>query len=192
MNLDWIHRLVFGAAALIGALAAHPALAATSGARAQAQAAGASSQATATTADGLAAFGEFLDQHPEVEARLQGNAGLLTNPAFVKNHPAVPQFLARHPEILAELAQQPRWFLHRELGRQSSAPLSREQLANFDRVLDQHPELEKQLVQRPRLLRQPDFVGKHAELRDYLKRHQGGERASEPMRDRRKKGDRKN
>lgn len=192
MNLDRILRLALGAAVVCGALGAHPAVAAAAGARARARAAEAASQSAATSAKGLGAFGEFLDQHPEVEARLQENPGLINNPAFLKNHPAVPQFLARHPEIRTDLAERPRWFVHRELGRQSEAPMSREQLADFDRLLDQHPGLEKALVQQPRLLRQSDFVSKNAELRDYLKRHQGNDRTGEPKRDRRKKGDRKN
>lgn len=192
MNQDRIFRLALGAAVVIGSLAAHPALAAVGGARVRAPAAEASSRAAATTPGGLDAFGKFLDQHPEVEARLQENPELINSPAFLKNHPAVPEFLGRHPEVRADLPQQPRWFVHRELGRQLSAPLSREQLANFDRVLERHPELEKQLLRRPRLLRQSDFVGKNAELRDYLKQHQGSERANETMRDRRKKRDRKN
>jgi hypothetical protein len=192
MNFDRLFRLALGAATVIGALGAHPALAAATGARARARAAEASNQAAAKTASGLAVFGEFLDQHPEIEARLQENPGLINNPAFLKNHPALPQFLTRNPEARAELAKRPRWLLYREMGRQSGAPMTRAQVADFDRFLDQNPGVEKALVQRPRLLRQADFVGKQAELRDYLKRHQGGDRATEPKRDRRKKADRKN
>jgi hypothetical protein len=192
MNFDQTCRRMLGVAVVIGVLVAQPALAAAGGARARARSAEGSSQPAATTAKGLAAFGEFLDQHPEIEARLREHPGLINNPAFQKNHQAVPQFLALHPDIRPNLAQQPRWFVHRELGRQSEAPMSREQLADFDRLLDQHPGLEKALVQQPRLLRQSDFIGKHAELRDYLKRHPGSDRANEPKRDRRKKADRKN
>ncbi len=184
-------RVALGAVAVLGSLALHPTLAAAE-VRARARATETPNQAGATSPRGLAALEGFLDQHPEIETRLQENPRLIDNPAFLKNHPALPQFLARNPEVRGELAQRPRWLVYRELGRQSGAPMTRAQLADFDRFLDQNPGVEKALVQRPRLLRQADFVGKQAELRDYLKRQHGGERANEPKRDRRKKGERKN
>jgi uncharacterized protein VirK/YbjX len=127
----------------------------------------------------LARFESFLDQHPNIEARLRENPDIVNNPAFQKNHPLIAQFLARHPEISAELSARPRWFIHRELVRQSATPVTRAQVAEFDRFLDQHPRLEKQLVQHPQLLRHPEFLNSNPELHEYLKRHPGIDRASE-------------
>jgi hypothetical protein len=140
----------------------------------------------------LSGFGTFLEQHPGIEERLREDPALMQDPAFQRNHPMIARFLARHPEITAQLAARPRWFLHWELARQSGTPVTRAQLAEFDRFLDQHPALEQQLIQHPQLLRQPDFLNSHPELRDHLKRYFGGERGNERRPERPLKAERKN
>jgi hypothetical protein len=140
----------------------------------------------------LAGFGTFLEQHPGIEERLREDPAVLQDPAFQRNHPTIARFLARHPEITAQLAARPRWFLHRELARQFGAPVTRAQLVEFDRFLDQHPALEKLLIQHPQLLRQPDFLNNHPELSDHLKRYFGGERGNERRLERPLKAERKN
>jgi len=143
-------------------------------------------------AGGLAGFGEFLEQHPTIEERLREDPALLQDPAFRRNHPTIARFLARHPEITTQLAARPRWFLHWELARQFGPSVTRTQLAEFDRFLVQHPELEQLLVQHPQLLRQPDFLNNHPELRDHLKRNFGVERGNERRLERPLKAERKN
>jgi len=127
----------------------------------------------------LARFEEFLDQHPGIEARLRENPDIAHDPAFQKNHPLFAQYLNRHPGFAAALSARPRWFIHRELVRQSATPVSSAQVADFDRFLDQHPRLEKLLQQHPQLLRRPDFLSSYPELREYMKRHPGIEHAAE-------------
>lgn len=124
-----------------------------------------------TTKDELAQFGEFLDQNPNVEARLRENTALVGDPAFIKNHRPFAEFLAQHPQLRTELSAQPRWFLHREFIRQSTPPVTPEQIAEFDRFLDEHPELAQQLVQNPQLLSQKDFFNRTPALQDYVNLH---------------------
>ena len=192
MHTDRKIRLAFGAAVALCSFAALPALVAEEGgapANPPVPATAASPDPMATGE--LARFGAFLDQHPFIEARLRENPTLTDNPAFQRNHPLIAQYLARHPGIAAELVARPRWFVHRELGRQSAAPITRAQLAEFDRFLDQHPRLERLLVLHPRLLRQPEFLGNYPELREHLKRYPGVDREGESRPDRIMKGERR-
>jgi phage-related protein len=140
----------------------------------------------------LTRFEEFLDQHPGVEARLRDNPEIICNPAFQKNHPVFAQFLNRHPGFGAALATTPRWFIHRELVRQSATPVSPAQVAEFDRFLDQHPQTEKLLAEHPQLLRHPDFLKNSPELREFMKRHPGIDRAAESNPGRLMRRERKN
>jgi hypothetical protein len=173
MHTDRNIRLALGCALAVWLLALPGALAAEDAAAAAPPVAPGPAAPRPLNKGELARLESFLDQHPNIEARLRDNPSLTSNPAFQRNHPLFAQFLARHPEISAELAARPRWFVHRELMHQSAAPVTREQLADFDRFLDQHPGVERQLVQHPRLLRQPEFLGKAPELHEYLKRHPG-------------------
>src|SRR6267142_1568963 len=47
------------------------------------------------------------------------------------------------------------------------------QIANMDKFLDSHPELEEQLRKDPSLIRNEEFVEKHPELQEYLQQHPG-------------------
>jgi hypothetical protein len=179
MQPDRIIRLVLRVAAISLSSVSVPVLAQEVTVPAGAPAQSAATGPAPMTTDEVARFERFLDQHPVIEARLRENPDIARNPAFQKNHPLFAGFLNQHPEISAELAARPRWFIHRELVRQSAAPVTRAQVAEFDRFLDQHPALEKQLAQHPNMLRAPDFLGAHPELQDYLRQHPGINRASE-------------
>ena len=178
MSTDQHLRIALRLLAALGAFAVMPAFA-------QDRGPANSSDTPAATNPGANADGElarlagFLDQHPAIEARLRENPAIVSNPAFQKNHPAFAQFLAHHPEISAELTARPRWFVPRELVRQSATPVTHAQVVEFDRFLDQHPRLEKSLAQHPQLLRHPEFLTNNPELHEYLKRHPGIDRASE-------------
>jgi YHS domain-containing protein len=47
------------------------------------------------------------------------------------------------------------------------------QIANMDRFLDSHPEIEEQLRKDPSLIRNDEFVEKHPALQQYLQEHPG-------------------
>lgn len=178
MSTDHNLRFAFGLAAALCSFAVNPACA-QDGIPANPPAPSAAIKPGATANGELTRFEEFLDQHPNIEARLRENPDIASNPAFQKNHPQLAQFLARHPEISAELATKPRWFVHRELARASATPVTRAQVVEFDRFLDQHPRLEKLLAQHPQLLRHPEFLDSNPDLHEYLKRHPEIDRATE-------------
>lgn len=131
----------------------------------------AAATAELSTKDELAQFGEFLDQNPSIEARLRENTALVSDQAFIKNRPQFAEHLDKHPNTRTELTARPRWFLFREFVRQSTPPVTPGQIAAFDQFLDLHPDLAEQLSHEPQLLGQPDFLGAHAELREYFKQH---------------------
>ena len=127
----------------------------------------------ASPAAEMTRFATFLDQHSDIEARLRENAELLNDPAFLKNHPSLGRFLTSHPKVNDELVAQPRWFLHRAITRPilTPAPANAKQLAEFDKLLDQYPEVASELAQHPQMLRQPRFLNSHPAIRDYVKEH---------------------
>ena len=127
----------------------------------------------------LAGFEQFLDQHPNIEARLREDTTLANNPAFQKNHPQFSDFVGRHPALGTELAAKPRWLIHRELRYQSAIQITRGQIAEFDVLLDRHPDLEKQLTLHPKLLRDPTFLTSNPDLHAYVRRHLGLDHAHE-------------
>src|SRR5947208_11838235 len=51
--------------------------------------------------------------------------------------------------------------------------ITRQELANFDRFLDTHPEIAKQLQANPSLINNPQWVEIHPDLRAFLASHPG-------------------
>src|SRR3989454_105491 len=129
----------------------------------------------------LANFDRFLDTHPEIAKQLQANPSLINNPEWVENHPDLRAFLASHPGVREEIQETPRFFMERERRFENSEnrpgnpnpDITRQELANFDRFLDTHPEIAKQLQANPSLINNPEWVENHPDLRAFLASHPG-------------------
>ncbi|WP_404423792.1 hypothetical protein [Nibricoccus sp. IMCC34717] len=122
----------------------------------------------ARAVEGVEAFAHFLDAHPLIDQRLRENARLADNPIFLRNHPKLADFFASHPEVASALAAHPRWALDRELSHASPG-----EKVEFDRFLDQHPKIARELEHHPHLLSQDAFLASHAEAREFLEKHPG-------------------
>ncbi len=57
--------------------------------------------------------------------------------------------------------------------RASDNDITRGELTNFDRFLDSHPEIRRDLMKNPSLINNKEFEEKHPGLRDFLKDHPG-------------------
>src|SRR5437588_9648370 len=104
----------------------------------------------------LANFDRFLDTHPEIAKQLQANPSLINNPEWVENHPDLRAFLASHPGVREEIRETPRYFMQREQRFESTenrpADLSTREVETFDRFLDHHKDIAKELRQNPALV----------------------------------------
>jgi hypothetical protein len=124
-------------------------------------------------------FNRFLDSHPEIAEQLRRDPSLVDKPDFVKNHPALQTYLQDHPAVRLELKEYPEAFLRDQEGFDRSQDdrgrpdINREELANFNRFLDSHPEIAEQLRRDPSLVDKPDFVKNHPALQTYLQDHPG-------------------
>ncbi len=51
--------------------------------------------------------------------------------------------------------------------------ITRTELTNFDRFLDSHPGIARDLRQNPALVNDPNYLAQHPELAQFLQRHPG-------------------
>jgi len=129
----------------------------------------------------LARFNQFLDGHREIGDQLRRNPSLADNQQFVQSHPALQSFLQENPGVRQQLQQDPNAFMQREdrydtredARNGQRQGLSREDLASFDRFLDNHREEAEQLRRDPSLASNRQFVQSHPALQAYLQDHQG-------------------
>jgi len=127
----------------------------------------------------VATFDQFLDSHPGIARDLQENPSLVNNAEFVENHPQLQAFLTSHPELSEELKETPAAFMRRERGfepsengmRNGNPDLTNQQLATFDRFLDHHKGIAKDLEENPSLVNNQKFVNQHKDLQAFLKNH---------------------
>ncbi|HVI10438.1 MAG TPA: hypothetical protein VND65_19275 [Candidatus Binatia bacterium] len=133
---------------------------------------------TDVTRQELANFDHFLDQHPEIAEQLKKNPALVDDPKFVNSHEALKSFLADHPGVREEYKEHPYAFMKDEQRYdrredQGRTDVTRQELANFDHFLDQHPEIAEQLKKNPALVDDPKFVNSHEALKSFLADHPG-------------------
>jgi GrpB-like predicted nucleotidyltransferase (UPF0157 family) len=120
-----------------------------------------------------------MDSHPEIAEQLRKDPSLVNNQDFVKNHPALQQFLAEHPGVREEYKENPNAFMHQEQrydrreDQTGDRDVTRRELANMDRFMDGHPEIAEQLRKDPSLVNNKRFVDSHPALQQFLAEHPG-------------------
>jgi uncharacterized protein YlxP (DUF503 family) len=129
----------------------------------------------------LAAFDQFLDQHPEVSQDLRSNPSLVNNEEFVENHAALQQYLQQHPEVREDLNQNPNAVMRqeqrfdrredRQADRNGDRDMTRGELNNMNAFLESHPEVAEQLRKDPSLVNDQKFVANHPALQQFLAQH---------------------
>ena len=114
----------------------------------------------------------YLDEHPEVARELGQDPRLVDNPHFLATHPGLDSYLANHPGIRTELQAHPDHFMTDEWRHdQWHSGYGPHPLANTDRYLTDHPEVEHQLNADPRLIDNRQYVDSHPGLHDFLQTH---------------------
>ena len=126
----------------------------------------------------LARFDQFLDSHREIAEQLRKSPSLVNDRNFVEQHQALQAYLQQHPAIREELKENPNAFMRQEnrYDRREDArdrDISRQELASFDKFLDDHREVAEQLRKNPSLVNDREYVQKHPELQTYFSQHTG-------------------
>jgi phage-related protein len=127
----------------------------------------------------LANMDSFMDSHPEIAEQLRKDPSLVDNKQFVKNHPALQQFLSDHVGVREEYEKDPNAFMHREErfdrgdDQAGHHDVTRSELENMDRFMDSHPEIAEQLRKDPSLVDNKQFVKNHPALQQFLADHVG-------------------
>jgi len=129
---------------------------------------------------------QFMDSHPEIAEQLRKDPSLVNNEQYVKDHPALQEFLHQHSAAAQDLRQNPDAFMNkeerfdrREDGQNQNfdrdfnrdRDTNRGELASMDQFLDGHPEIAEQLRKNPALLNDKKFVDAHPALQSYLQQH---------------------
>jgi hypothetical protein len=121
-------------------------------------------------------FDKFLDSHREIAEQLRKDPSLVKNQEFVKNHPALQTYLQDHPAVREEIKENPNAFMRQEdrFDRRDitrDRDNTRQELANFDKFLDNHRETAEQLRKDPSLVNNQEFAKNHPALQAYLQDH---------------------
>ena len=151
-----------------------------------------------TSVHELAQFDRFLDNHREIAEQVRKNPSLLTNQEFVSTHPALQAYLRDHAAVHEEISENPSAFMrqegrlerHEDLGtfdggragdfdgrrgdfdaHRASDPDRRAAVAEFDRFLDNHPQIAEQVRRKPSLLTNEEYLNNHPDLKEQIQYH---------------------
>jgi len=119
-----------------------------------------------TTARDLFKFDQFLDSHPQIADQLRSKPWLVINYDFLQAHPDLAAYLQDHPQLASAISQNPTGFVNQEM--RWDQPGYKQSLAQFDRFLDTHPNIARDVRSQPWLVTNYDFVQAHPELRAFF------------------------
>jgi hypothetical protein len=129
----------------------------------------------------LAEMDRYLDSHPDVDAQLKKQPDLILNQTYLNQHPDLQAFINDHPQLKEEFRENPNYFMNRE-NRYDAATgsrrsnfnnpdLRRQQLAEMDRYLDSHPDVDAQLKKQPDLILNQTYLNQHPDLQAFINDH---------------------
>jgi hypothetical protein len=128
----------------------------------------------------LAEMDRYLDSHPDVDAQLRKKPDLILNQTYLSQHRDLETFINEHPQLKEEFRENPNYFMYREnrydaatSGRStfSNPDLRRQQLAEMDRFLDNHPDIDAQLKKQPDLILNQTYLNQHKDLQAFVNEH---------------------
>ena len=127
----------------------------------------------------LANMDRFMDSHPEIAEQLRKDPSLVDNKQFVKNHPALQQFLADHVGVREEYKENPNAFMHDEerFDRREDSYSHGDRdaagrgLSSFNEFMEGHRDIASELSKTPSLANNQEYLENHPALQDYLKAH---------------------
>ena len=110
---------------------------------------------------------------------------MIDNGRWVKNHPALREYLQSHPNVSEEFKENPNVFMRREdryegqeertgdrdRDRDRDRDTTGREVAEMDRFLDSHREIAEQLRKDPSLIDNREWVANHPALQEYLQKH---------------------
>ena len=122
----------------------------------------------------IANFDTFLDAHPAIEKDLKQNPSLLNDATYLANHPDLKAFLSSNATVSTAAAKDPKALMHRlERFERSGRDIPKADLAAFDKFLDQHSSIEKDIRKDPTLLTNASYLASHPELQSFLAANPG-------------------
>lgn len=126
----------------------------------------------------LDAFDAFLESHTATARLLSRNPDLINDRRFVRQHPALQEWLDNHPRIARKIENDPDAFLQRDtaegqLGASGSAStrVSVRDVSSFEAYLNSDWETAQLLYRNPDLISDRQFVRSHPDLQDWLEDH---------------------
>ena len=121
-------------------------------------------------------FDRFMDSHREISEQVTRDPSLLDNRQFLETHPPLQEFLKDHPQIRQAVTQSPSAFMWQEhrfeqTGDRRDDNALHKEVAQFDRFMDSHREIDEQVRKDPSLLDDRKFLETHPALQQFLRDH---------------------
>jgi hypothetical protein len=122
----------------------------------------------------IANFDTFLDANPAIEKDLKQNPSLLNDATYLANHPELKAFLSSNAAVSTAATNDPKALMHRLAKfERSGRDIPKADLAAFDKFLDQHSSIAKDIRKDPTLLTNASYLSSHPELKDFLAANPG-------------------
>ena len=124
----------------------------------------------------VANFDRFLDGHREIAEQVRKDPSLVVKGDFVRDHPALQAYLQDNPGVRDQLRQNPNAFMRQEDAYNRDSDMRdrdpmHDHMADFGGFLHSHSDIQKDLSRDPSAVKDHEYVQNHAELDAYLNAH---------------------
>lgn len=136
------------------------------------------------TPEDVARLNQFLEDHRDIAKRLEKNPLLVTDHKFLDKHKDVRRFFDENVRLRELFAEDPGYFAgksagaeavsgaaNRELGDPGPSGVTGRDLLEMEKFLKKHKDISRQLDSSPALGRDPEYLKRHKDLRQFFDEH---------------------
>jgi hypothetical protein len=130
------------------------------------------------TPEDVARMNQFLEDHRDIAKQLQKDPLLVTDHKFLDKHKELRRFFDQNIRLREVFAEDPGFFARVTSGSGTAADesavnanLTGRDLLEMERFLQKHKDIAKDLTKDPMLVKNPQFLEHHKDLRRFFDEH---------------------
>jgi hypothetical protein len=127
------------------------------------------------TSGQITTLDDFLNSHPAIAQKLEADPSLIDDANFLRDNPDLASFLQNHPDLAQDWRNNPQAavvdVIASKVTTGTSGSITEAEVKTFNAFLEDHPEIDAELIAHPAEIENAAYVDDHPELQSFLRDH---------------------